>query len=418
MQIRNLALVALALTAVTTMAKADDWTQWRGPKRDGISQEKGLLKMWPKEGPKLVWQVKDIGSGYSTPVVVGNRLYVLSNEGLENEFVRAYSTTNGKLVWSTRLGAVGNPKQQPNYPGSRSTVTVDGKLLYALSSDGDLACVEVATGKPLWKKSLRSDFGGTAGVWAYSESPLVDGNRVIVSPGSESAALVALDKKTGVTLWKTAIPGEKAASYASAIAVELGGVRQYVQYLSKGVVGVEAATGKLLWRFDKTLDTQYGMHALTPIVSANLVYTGAASASGAAKIASSTGGFTADSLYILRKGPNGLGGAVRLGDYLYGTTSSALLCTEFATGKIRWEERGIGAAAICSADGLLFLHGENGEVALVAASPTKYTELGRFAPPAQPDRGQAKAWPHPIIANGKLYIRDMNCLWCYDIKTP
>ena len=349
MKIQNLALVALALTAVGTMARADDWTQWRGPKRDGVSLEKGLLKAWPASGPKLVWQVKDIGGGYSTPVVVGNRLYVLSNEGMENEFVRAYSTTNGKQLWSTRLGVVGNPKQNPSYPGSRTTATVDGKLLYALGSDGDLACVETATGKLVWKKSLRTDFGGTAGVWAYSESPLVDGNKVIVCPGNEAAAMVALDKKTGATLWKSAIPGEKAASYASAIAVEIGGVRQYVQYLSKGVVGVEAATGKLLWRFDKTFDTRFGMHALTPIASTNLVYTGAATASGAAKISAVAGSFTADSAYVERKGPNSLGGAVRLGDYLYGTSGPVLLCTEFATGKIVWEERGIGAAAICSA---------------------------------------------------------------------
>jgi len=416
MKIQNLALVALALTAVGTMARADDWTQWRGPKRDGVSLEKGLLKAWPASGPKLVWQVKEIGSGYSTPVVVGNRLYVLSNEGLENEFVRAYSATNGKQLWSTRLGAVGNPKQQPSYPGSRSTPTVDGKFLYALGSDGDQACVETATGKLVWKKSLRADFGGTAGVWAYSESPLVDGNKVIVSPGSESAAMVALDKKTGATLWKSAIPGEKAASYASAIAVELGGVRQYVQYLSKGVVGVEAATGKLLWRFDKTLDTRFGMHALTPIASTNFIYTGAASASGAAKISAAAGSFRADPAYIERKAPNGLGGAVRLGDYLYGTSGPVLLCTEFATGKVLWEERSIGSSAICSADGLLFLHGENGEVALVEATPAGYKEKGRFAPPAQPDRGQSKAWAHPIVANGKLYIRDLGCLWCYDIK--
>lgn len=418
MKIQKIALAALALSVVGTVAKAEDWAQWRGPKRDGVSLEKGLLKAWPKDGPKLAWQVKDIGSGYSTPVVVGSQLYVLSNEGLENEFVRAYSTKDGKLLWSTRLGVVGNPKQQPSYPGSRSTATVDGKLLYALGSDGDLACVEAATGKLIWKKSLRTDFGGTAGVWAYSESPLVDGNKVIVSPGSETAAMVALDKKTGATLWKTAIPGEKAASYASAIAVELGGVRQYVQYLSKGVVGVEAATGKLLWRYDKTLDTRFGMHALTPIATANLVYTGAATASGAAKISAAAGSFTADPAYIERKAPNSLGGAVRLGDYLYGTSGPVLLCTEFATGKVVWEERGIGAAAICSADGLLFLHGENGEVALVEATPTGYKEKGRFAPPSQPDRGQSKAWAHPIIANGKLYIRDLGCLWCYNIKTP
>lgn len=408
----------LALMVLGTGGRAEDWTQWRGPKRDGTSPEKGLLKAWPKEGPKLLWQIKNVGSGYSTPVAVGGRLYLLSNEGNDNEFVRAFSAKDGKLIWSTRIGKVGNPNQQPSYPGSRSTPTIDGKFLYALGSDGDLVCMELATGKLVWTKSLRTDFGGTAGVWAYSESPLVDGNKVIACPGNEAAAMVALDKKTGETLWKSAISGEKAASYASAIAVEIGGVRQYVQYLSKGVVGVEATTGKLLWRFDKTLDTRFGMHALTPIASANAIYSGAATSSGVAKISAAAGSFTADSAYIERKGPNSLGGAVRLGDYLYGTSGPVLLCTEFATGKIRWEERGIGAAAICSADGLLFLHGENGDVALVEATAEGYKEKGRFSPPAQPDRGQSKAWAHPIVANGKLYIRDLGCLWCYDLKTP
>ena len=374
MQKKQVFLAALGLGLLALSARADDWAQWRGPKRDGISQEKGLLKAWPAAGPKLLWQVKDMGFGYSTPTVVGERLYLLSNEGTDNEFVRALNAKDGKLIWSTRIGKVGNPKQQPSYPGARSTPTIEGKFLYALGSDGDLVCVNLATGKTLWTKSLRTDFGGTAGVWAYSESPLVDGNKVIVCPGNEAAAMVALDKKTGATLWKSAIPGEKAASYASAIAVEIGGVRQYVQYLSKGVVGVEAATGKLLWRYDKTVDTRFGMHALTPVASANMIYSGGATGSGVAKISAAAGSFTADSAYVERKAPNGLGGAVRLGEFLYGTSGPVLLCTEFATGKIRWEERGIGAAAICSADGLLFLHGENGDVALVAATPEGYKE--------------------------------------------
>ena len=416
MQKKQVFLAALGLGLLALSARADDWAQWRGPKRDGISQEKGLLKAWPAAGPKLLWQVKDMGFGYSTPTVVGERLYLLSNEGTDNEFVRALNAKDGKLIWSTRIGKVGNPKQQPSYPGARSTPTIEGKFLYALGSDGDLVCVDLATGKTLWTKSLRTDFGGTAGVWAYSESPLVDGNKVIVCPGNEAAAMVALDKKTGATLWKSAIPGEKAASYASAIAVEIGGVRQYVQYLSKGVVGVEAATGKLLWRYDKTVDTRFGMHALTPVASANMIYSGGATGSGVAKISAAAGSFTADSAYVERKAPNGLGGAVRLGEFLYGTSGPVLLCTEFATGKIRWEERGIGAAAICSADGLLFLHGENGDVALVAATPEGYKEKGRFSPVGQPDRGQSKAWAHPIVANGRLYIRDLGSLWCYDIK--
>lgn len=416
MNTRTLSLISLGLLALAPTARADDWPQWRGPQRDGVSREKGLLRAWPQGGPKLLWQAKDAGSGYSTPIVAKGRLYVMGNEGMNDEFVYAFDAKSGKRLWGARVGKVGNPNQQPSYPGSRSTPSVDGKLLYALGSDGDLACVDTATGKVLWSKSLRTDFGGTAGVWAYAESPLVDGNKVIVSPGSESASLVALDKKTGATLWKTAIPGEKAAAYASAVAVELGGVRQYVQFLTKGLVGVEAATGKLLWRFDKTVDTRFGVNAQTPLSAGSLIYTGASTGGGVATIATRAGSFTAEAAYVERKAPAGLGGAVKLGDYLYGTTNATLLCTEFATGKVRWEERGIGAGAICAADGLLILHGENGEVALVEATPEGYKEKGRFAPPAQPERGQAKAWPHPIVADGKLFIRDLNCLWCYDIK--
>ena len=404
----------LALTA----ARADDWSQWRGPRRDGVSREKGLLKSWPKTGPKLLWQIDDIGLGYSTPCAAGNRLYIQSNEGLNDEFVRAFDARNGKRLWSTRLGKVGNPAQQPSYPGARSTPTIDGKFLYALGSDGDLACIALATGKVVWSKSLRADFGGVPGVWAYSESPLIDGNRLIVSPGGESATVVALDKKTGKTLWTSAIPGEKSAGYASSVALTVGGTRQYALYLTRGLAGLDAATGKLLWRFDKTLDTQFSVHAATPIAAGNLVYSAAATVGGVARIAATPAGFVAEPVYVERKAPNSMGGAIKIGDYLYGTTRATLLCTEFATGKVRWEERGIGSGSVCYADGLLYVHGENGDVALVEATPTGYVERGRFAPPRQPERGQSKAWAYPVLAGGKLYLRDLGSLWCYDVRKP
>src|SRR5262249_50674524 len=153
---------------------ADDWPQWRGPQRNGISSEKGLLQEWPKEGPKLLWKLRDAGTGYSTPSVVGDRLYLLGNRDLENEFVAALSVKDGQRVWSTRLGNVGNPKQKPNFPAARSTPTVEGDVLYALGSDGDLACLDLSKGKTIWHKNLRTDFGGKPGDWAYSESPLID----------------------------------------------------------------------------------------------------------------------------------------------------------------------------------------------------------------------------------------------------
>jgi outer membrane protein assembly factor BamB len=396
-------------------ARADEWFQWRGPNRDGISQEKNLLKKWPSQGPKLVWQIHGVGSGYSTPIAVGNRLYVMGNDGMNSESVLAFDLASGKPIWKTKIGKVGNPDQQPNYPGSRSTPTVNGKFVYALGSDGDLACLESATGKPVWKHNLRTAFGGKPGVWAYSESPLVDGDRVVVTPGGEQATMVALDKRTGNTLWKSVAPEKDTACYSSPIVMEIGGVRQYVQYLTKGLAGVDARTGKFLWRFDKTIDTRFSMHASTPIAQGASVYSAAAVNGGLARITKENGGYTTTSVYVERKVPNYLGGAIKVGDYLYGTNNSVLMCIEFATGKVKWEDRSIGASSLCYADGRLYLHSENGEMALVEATPAAYHELGRFTPPNQPERGQSKAWAYPIIAKGNLYIRDLDTIWCYDI---
>src|SRR5438093_7558631 len=237
-------VLSIALSAV-----AGDWPQWRGPQRNGLSRETGLLKEWPKDGPQLRWKVSDLGSGYSTPAVVADRLYLLGNEGLDNEFVKALAVKDGRRLWSTRLGKVGNPTQKPNFPAARSTPTVEGAFLYALSSDGDLACLESGTGKVRWQKSLRADFGGKPGEWAYSESPLIDGDALVCTPGGSEATLVALNKKTGEVIWKCALPEADEAAYASAIIVEAGGVKQYVQLLQKGLVSVEARTGRFLWRY-------------------------------------------------------------------------------------------------------------------------------------------------------------------------
>jgi outer membrane protein assembly factor BamB len=401
-------------------ARADDWPQWRGPKRDGHSKETGLLKEWPKDGPKLIWQVKDLGGGYSTPSVAGGRIYVMANKGLEDEFVTARNAKDGSLLWSTRIGKVGNPDQQPNYPAARSTPTVDGAVLYALGSDGDLACLETATGKVRWRKSLRADFGGQPGTWAYAESPLVDGDVLVCTPGGTQATVVALNKKTGAVVWKCAVPGGARAGYASIVVADAGTVRQYVAYTGDGLFGVEAKTGKLLWRYDKTTGPM-GLNAMTPVVSEGLVYSGSERLGGAAiRILFDGSAAKADEVYRGMKLPRMLGGAVLIGEYLYGSSGNALVCVEFKTGQVKWSERSVAPGAVCYADGRLYLHGESGEMALVEATPEAYRELGRFTPP-NPTQKRAnageKAWAYPVIADGRLYIRDADSLWCYDIKT-
>jgi outer membrane protein assembly factor BamB len=421
------AALCLCLLAVSfegtagTTASAADWPQWRGPVRDGTSREVGLLKQWPAGGPRLLWQVNDIGDGYSTPVAVGSRVYLMSNRGMDNEFVLALSAADGKPVWTTRVGNVGNPDQNPPYAKARSTPTVDGELLYALGSDGDLACLEVKTGRVRWQKNVRKEFAGQPGEWAYAESPLVDGDLVVVTPGGAEATMVALNKKTGALVWKSAIPGADPAGYASAIAVEGGGRRQYVQLLPKGVVGVDAKTGQFLWRYKEAAKgpAQY----FTPVGRDGHVYCGALGVGGAlVRLKPDAGGVAAEQVYFTRGLPNGIGGAVLVGEHLYGTEpTQQLVAAEFKTGKVVWKSDNFGWASVASADGLLFLHLVNGDFVLVEATPAGYRERGRFTPPNQPKKKQAGQFPemaftYPVIANGRLYIRDLGTLWAYDIK--
>ena len=414
----TLSVVLCLFTAGVVMA---DWPQWRGPDRSGVSKESGLLKQWPAGGPKLLWQVNDLGDGYSTPVVVGSRLYMLSNRGMDNEYVQAISTTDGKVIWTMRIGNVGNPDQNPHYPKARSTPTSDGNVLYALGSDGDLACLETKSGKIRWTKNLRKEFGGQPGEWAYAESPLVDGDMVVVTPGGADATLVALNKKTGALIWKSAVPGGDPAGYASAIIVQAAGRKQYVQLLSKGLVGVDAKTGQFLWRYKDVAKgpAQY----FTPVAFGDHVYGGALGVGGGTVHLKANGdGVTAEQVYFARGLPNGVGGAVLVDGYLYGTEAGQkLVAVEFASGKILWQQENFGWASVAAADGRLYLHLVNGAFVLAEASGAGYREQGRFTPPATPQHAKngdftEGAFSYPVIANGRLYIRDLGTLWAYDIK--
>ena len=415
------AFAALCVFVSTVPVTAADWPQWRGPERNGISRETGLLKQWPAQGPKLLWQVNDLGDGFSTPAVVGNRIYLMSNQGMENEFVQARSTQDGKVVWTTRVGNVGNPNQDPSYPKARSTPTVDGNMIFALGSDGDLVCLDAQDGKIRWQKNLRKDFGGEPGDWAYAESPLVDGDALIVTPGGAQATIVALNKKTGAPIWKSVVPGGDAAGYASAIVVQAGGRKQYVQFLSKGVVGVDAKTGQFLWRYAEVAKGPAQM--FTPVAGEELVYAGANGVGGGlVRLKANGAEVAAEQVYFQRGLPNWFGGAVLVGNHLYGTESGQkLLAVEFATGKVKWQTEDLGRGSLAYADGSLYLHRDNGEVALVEASPEAYRIKGHFTPPALPEHKKNGPFPegafaYPVIANGRLYIRDLSTLWVYDIK--
>ena len=421
---RKFAVVVLLVVIVCAFVSAADWPQWRGPNRDGVSQETGLLKQWPQDGPRLLWQVKDLGDGYSAPSVAGDRLYVMGSSGMDNEMVKALSVRDGQQIWATRIGNVGENPPGNNYPGPRSTPTVDGDRVYSLGSDGDLACLEAASGKIIWQLNVKKNFGGKPGNWAYAESPLIDGDLVVCTPGGPTATMVALNKNNGDPVWTCAVPEGDNAAFSSVIVANGGGVKQYVQFVGKGLIGVEAKSGKFLWRYDNSAKGSPA-NIPTPVSRKDLVYAATGKGGGLVQLKSSGSGVEAEEIYLTNKLPTAIGGSVEVNGYLYGTNGQGLLCADYGTGDVKWQERGIGAGSVCYADGMIYWHSEgSGEVALVEATPEAFREKGRFTPPdMQTNRSSlekaksGKAWAYPAVANGRLYIRDWNSLWCYDVQT-
>lgn len=397
-----------------TKQETGTWGQFRGPERNGISKETGLLKQWPAGGPTKLWKVSGIGTGNGAPSVIQGRIFGMSYRG-DGEFVWALSEANGKAIWSTRIAAANFQIGPQAQDGPGCTPTVVGDKLYALGASGDLVCLQVSDGKVLWRKSLVKDFGGAVPQWGYAESPLVDGNRVIVTPGGSTATLVALDRMTGTTIWKAAVPQGDGACYASAITASVGGKKQIIQFLAKGVVGVSADKGQFLWRFDAPANN-FGINCSAPIFSDNQVFaaSGYNNGGGLAKLTSAPGGATtATQVYFTRNMRSHHGGMVLVDGYLYGFDESNLTCLDFKTGAVKWSNRSVGKGSVTYADGKIYARSERGPVALVDASPSGYVERGRFE---QPDRSGKTTWPYPVIANGRLYLRDHDSLLCYSLK--
>jgi outer membrane protein assembly factor BamB len=404
-------LAVLLLGALALSATAADWLQWRGVDRAGICTETGLLKTWPEGGPKLIWKATNLGIGYSAVSIAGNRVYTMG-DGPEAAEVRALDAATGEIVWSAKAG---KPGQGDGYPGPRCTPTVDGERLFAMSQDGELVALERATGKELWRKNMKRDFGGKMmSGWGYSESPLVDGDLLICTPGGPQGTLLALNKLTGEKVWQSEDIKENAA-YSSIIVETCGGVRQYIQVTDASVFAVDAKTGKLLWRGPAP-----GRVAVipTPIFANDQVFVACGYGVGCRsfRISKDVEAFKAEPAYDNKVMINHHGGVVKYGDNLYGfSDGKGWTCQDFKTGAAVWQEKEkLGKGAILCADGMLLCRGEDkGTMVLIEASPNGWNEKGRFE---QPDRSDKKAWPHPIIANGRLYLRDQDVLLCYDVK--
>jgi outer membrane protein assembly factor BamB len=549
---------ALACALLASCASNHDWPRWQGPDRNAISKETGLLKEWPIDGPPLAWKISGLGGGDSTPSVAAGRIYGMSHRGAY-EVVWALSEKDGKEIWAVRIAPSFTTSWPQSKEGPSATPTVDGDRLYVMGLAGNVACLQVAKGKLLWQRNLMADFGGRMPMWSYRESPLIDGDKVICTPGGDETTMVALNKFTGATIWKTFVPdraGESqnrsqsatrpnvietdrllstldqdhnkaisaeelaaaptvlltldknqdgtlsedevssataapngqgrrrgggvmrmmkshsaidanedsvldaaevknaavalqridanrdgkltedevgmkhfgpqdtGAAYSSAIAIEFGGKRQYVQFLATTVAGVAAADGKLLWRYDKPANGMR-LNISTPIYHDGHVFAASAYGAGgglARLVKNATGEFATEEVWASKSMENHHGGVILHDGALFGANGGNgggyLACLDFKTGEVLWNERDadkrrVTKGSVAFADGRIYYRTEEGPIVLIEPSRKEYLEHGRFN---QPERTDKPAWAHPVIANGKLYIRDQDVLFCYDVK--
>ncbi len=424
--IRHPALSLAVLAAIlSTPALADDWPGWRGPERSGKSAETGLLGEWPPGGPPLAWRIDGVGHGFSSVAVANGMIFTMGDLD-EAQYVLALREADGKELWKTRVG----PAWDDKFPGPRSTPTVDGGRVYAITSESDLVCLDTASGKAHWRRSLATDFGGSlmkakgTRSWKFSESPLVDGDRVIVTPGTRDAVLVALDKRSGKEIWRAAIPelgknGVDGAGYSSVVVSEAGGIRQYVQLVGRGVVGVEAATGRFLWGYNRIANAIANI--ATPLVGGDHVFvsTGYQTGSALLHLTRSGDGIRVREVYFLeaRTMQNHHGGLILHDGYVYtgtGHNDGMPICVEMTTGKVVWgpiRNDGNDSAAVAYADGRLYFRYQDGLMILIEATPEAYREKGSFMIPDV----EHPSWPHPVISGGKLYLREQGTLFCYDV---
>lgn len=403
----------LSIAAAAASIQAAPWPQWLGPHRDGLCQETGLLQEWPDGGPPLVWKTTGLGGGYTTPSFAHGLIYGMGYvEG--DEVVWALDEETGRTEWQTRTAAAFTDMGYNE--GPRCTPTVDGDLVFTLGAGGNLACLDAHTGKLLWQQDLKKDFGGKMmSKWGYSESPLVDGDQVVCTPGGSKGSVAAFNKRTGKLIWQSADVTDD-ASYASLVIAEFGGIRQYVALSNASVYGVAAEDGALLWRAPRKGRTAV---VPTPIISGNRVYVTSGYGVGCHcfEITHAAGKFSARQLYANKTMVNHHGGVVLVDGHLYGySDGKGWVCQDLETGKMVWNEKEkLGKGAILYADGRLYLRyeGSRGTLALIECSPDGYVEKGRFD---QPDRAKQRSWPHPVIHNGRLYVRDQGLLLAYDVK--
>lgn len=398
----SVAIIVLCLSAEAAAQAGGNWPQWRGPNRDGISKETGLLKQWPADGPSLVWKATGAGGGYSSFAVANGRLFTMGLRG-DREFVVAFDVANGKEVWATPNGrAFRNDRGD----GPRGTPTVDGDKIYALGGNGELSSIDASTGKVVWTMNVLQKFGGSNITWGISESPLVIGDKVLVNAGGPGASIVALNKKDGSLIWKSQ---SDRAGYSSAVPVQVGNTTQVVFFTHQRAVGLDLKDGKLMWEYERAANDV--ANAATPIVRGNKVFISSDYGTGAGLVEIKADG-KAQEVYFTKDMRNHHSSSILIGDHLYGFSSGILTAMRFDTGEVAWKDRSVGKGSLVYADGNLYALSENGVVGLVEATPAGYREKGRF----RIAQDSLPTWTHPVVAGGRLYLRDQDTIYAYDVR--
>ncbi|MGZ5436770.1 MAG: PQQ-binding-like beta-propeller repeat protein [Pyrinomonadaceae bacterium] len=395
-------LVVAGYVAAASAQTNGEWPQWRGASRDGISKETGLLKQWPEAGPPLAWKASGAGSGYSSFSISKGRLYTMGSRG-EREYVIAFDVATGKEVWATPHGTTFDNDRGS---GPRGTPTIDGDRVYALGGSGDLSALDARTGKIVWTLNVLSKFGGSNITWGISESPLVIGDKVLVNAGGRGASIVALKKSDGSLIWKSQ---SDEAGYSSAIPVQAGGTTQVIFFTGTRAVALDVRDGKLLWEYARPSNDVANI--ATPVARGNRVWISSDYGTGGGLVEIKADG-KGQEVYFTKEMRNHHATSILIGDHLYGFSSAILTAMRFDNGEVAWKDRSVGKGSLTYADGHLYAFSENGVIGLVEANPTAYREKGRF----RIQQGSLPTWAHPVVAGGRLYIRDQDTIYAYDVR--
>jgi outer membrane protein assembly factor BamB len=409
--------MAMLLGVAAASGLADDWPQWRGPNRDGISKEKGWKAKWPEGGPKRLWE-GSVGIGLSSFSVSQGSVFTMGNVD-EKDIVFCFDAETGKVKWKHEYGC---PAKDPNgYHGTRCTPTVDGGSVFTLSRHGHFYCLDAGTGAVKWSKDLKAEFGAMVPTWGFAGSPLIEKEWVLTEAGGkDNASVIAFNKGTGEVAWRA---GKDEAGYGSLIAFELGGERSLLQFSKENLICRKLKDGAERWRL--AWPTSYGVNATTPVLDGTDFFISTGYGFGCARLKATPDAVQAvwpsGDLKALppkemknwtsKNMRNHVNSCVLVNGYLYGFDESELKCLDWKTGEVKWATKEYGKGAVICADGKLILYGQRGKLGVAEADPAGFKEVSTFQ--ALPGKD---TWANPVLANGRLYVRSLDKMVALDVR--